>query len=119
MTGDFSPFAGTLIRMIAGLVFLWGTSLFRRQAWSTLTTTWKNPNAMYWVAFGALMGPVVGISASLLAIQHAKMGIASTIMALPPVFMLPISYYFFKERFDWQAIAGTVLAVAGIGLLFL
>ena len=40
-------------------------------------------------------------------------------MALPPVFMLPISYFVFKERFGWQAVAGTLVAIAGVALLFL
>jgi drug/metabolite transporter (DMT)-like permease len=33
--------------------------------------------------------------------------------------MLPISYFVFKERFGWQAIAGTLVAMAGVALLFL
>jgi drug/metabolite transporter (DMT)-like permease len=45
--------------------------------------------------------------------------VASTLMALPPIFLLPISYFVFKERFGWPAIAGTVLAIAGIAILFL
>ena len=52
-------------------------------------------------------------------VQHAEIGVASTLMALPPVFMLPIGYFVFKERLNWQAIAGTLLAIVGVGLLFL
>ncbi len=118
MEEDFSPFAGTLIRMIAGLVFLWGTAIFRKQAVHALKTTLQHPVALRWVIFGTFFGPVIGIAASLLALQHAKMGIASTIMALPPVFMLPISRYVFKERLGWKSIIGTVVAMAGIALLF-
>jgi drug/metabolite transporter (DMT)-like permease len=32
--------------------------------------------------------------------------------------MLPISYYVFKERFGWQVVTGTLLAIAGVALLF-
>jgi drug/metabolite transporter (DMT)-like permease len=52
------------------------------------------------------------------AIQLTEVGIASTLMALPPVFLLPIGYFIFKERFGWQAVAGTFVAVAGVALLF-
>ena len=48
----------------------------------------------------------------------ANIGVASTLMALPPVFMLPISYFVFKERFDWQVVAGTLIAIGGVALLF-
>ena len=119
MAGGFPPFTGTLIRMIAGVVTLWVVAAFQRQAGLTLGVMRKNPGALGWVAFGALFGPVMGVSASLLAVQHAEIGVASTLMALPPVFMLPISYFVFKERFGWQAIAGTLVAMAGVAVLFL
>ena len=119
MSGDFSPFAGTLIRMTAAILFLWIMAFFQKQVKSTFSAVREHPTALGWAAFGALFGPVVGVSASLLAIQHAEVGVASTLMALPPVFMLPISYFVFKERFGWQAVAGTLVAIAGVALLFL
>ena len=64
----------------------------------------------------AATGSSNGISA---AVQRTEIGIASTLMALPPVIVLPISYFAFKEKFGWQAVAGTVLAIAGVAILFL
>jgi drug/metabolite transporter (DMT)-like permease len=119
MTGNFPPFAGTLIRMIAAVVTLWIMATFQRQAGITVGSMRKHPGVLGWVAFGALFGPVIGVSASLLAVQHAEIGVASTLMALPPVLMLPISYFVFKERFGWQAIAGTLVAMVGVAVLFL
>jgi drug/metabolite transporter (DMT)-like permease len=118
MTGGFSPFAGTLIRMFAAVIVLWSFALFQRKAGSTLKAMRSQPRAFGWITFGAMFGPVIGVSSSLLAVQHAGIGVASTLMALPPIFMLPISYFIFKERFGWQAIAGTVVAMAGVALLF-
>ncbi|HVM72502.1 MAG TPA: DMT family transporter [Anaerolineales bacterium] len=118
MAGNFSPFAGTLIRMIAAFAAIWIVTLFQRQAGATIQAVRSYPAAFGWVAFGALFGPVIGVSASLLAVQHANIGVASTLMALPPVFMLPISYFLFKERFGWQVVAGTLIAIAGVALLF-
>jgi drug/metabolite transporter (DMT)-like permease len=40
-------------------------------------------------------------------------------MALPPVIILPVSYFVFKEKVGWQAIVGTLLAIAGVAILFL
>jgi drug/metabolite transporter (DMT)-like permease len=118
MTSDFSPFAGTLIRMFAAVATLWIFAAFQRQAVSTVTAVRSQPAALGWVAFGALFGPVLGVSSSLLAVQYTEIGVASTLMALPPIFMLPISYFIFKERFGWQAVAGTLVAMAGVALLF-
>jgi drug/metabolite transporter (DMT)-like permease len=118
MIGNFSPFAGTLIRMFAAFITLWIVAGFQKQAGSTVMAMRRQPTAFGWVAFGAFFGPVIGVSASLLAVQHADIGVASTLMALPPVFILPVSYFFFKERFGWQVIAGTLIAIAGVALLF-
>ncbi len=119
MTGDFSPFAGNAIRMLAALVAFWLITFVQRQGRATVETVRQHPGALKLLAAGALVGPVLGVSASLLAVQHATIGVASTLMALPPVFLLPISYVVFKERFGWQTIAGTVVAMAGVALLFL
>jgi drug/metabolite transporter (DMT)-like permease len=48
-----------------------------------------------------------------------KLGETAMLMALPPVIVLPISYFAFKEKIGWQAIAGTILAIAGVAILFL
>jgi len=119
MTGNFSPFAGTLIRMLAAFLALWIVASIQGQARPTVVSMRKQPVVLGWIAFGALFGPVLGVSSSLLAVQHTEIGVASTLMALPPVFMLPISYFVFKERFGWQAVAGTLVAMIGVALLFL
>jgi hypothetical protein len=33
------------------------------------------------LALGALLGPVLGVSSALLAVQHTEIGVASTLMA--------------------------------------
>ena len=48
-----------------------------------------------------------------------KLGEPAMLMALPPVIILPISYFVFKEKIGWQAVLGTVLAIAGVAILFL
>jgi drug/metabolite transporter (DMT)-like permease len=40
-------------------------------------------------------------------------------MALPPVIILPSSYFVFKEKIGWQAIVGKALAIPGVAILFL
>jgi drug/metabolite transporter (DMT)-like permease len=119
MAGNFSPFAGTLIRMIAAVASLWAVALLQGQARKTVDAICSHPAGLRWAIFGAFFGPVFGVSASLLAVQNAEVGVASTLMALPPVVMLPISYFFYKEKLNWQSIAGTLVAIGGVALLFL
>ena len=119
MGGDFSPFQANAIRMLAAAIFIWIWTLFEGKAAATIAAIREKPQVLRWLLLGALMGPVLGVSSSLLAVQHAEIGVASTLMALPPVILLPVSYFVFKEKFGWQAVAGTALAIAGVAILFL
>ncbi len=68
---------------------------------------------------GAVLGPYIGVTFSLIAITYANVGIAATIMATTPVMMLPIARIMFKERLRPGAIVGALMAVAGVAVLFL
>jgi drug/metabolite transporter (DMT)-like permease len=119
MFGDFSPFQANAIRMLAAVLFVWIFASFEGRAFSTFTDLRGKPQIVGLLALGALIGPVLGVSSSLLAIQHAEIGVASTLMALTPVLILPISYFVLKEKIGWQALFGTMLAISGVAVLFL
>jgi drug/metabolite transporter (DMT)-like permease len=119
MAGNFSPFQANAIRMLAAVLFIWVWTAFRGEAGSTFQELRGKPRILGLLALGAFVGPVLGVTSSLLAIQHIEVGIASTLIALTPVIVLPISYFAFKEKVGWQAILGTVLAIAGVAVLFL
>ena len=85
----------------------------------TIETIRKHPKVLGLISIGAVAGPLLGVSSSLLAVQYAEVGVASTLMALPPVIVLPISYFVFKEKVGWQGVAGTLLAITGVAVLFL
>ena len=119
LAGDFSPFQANAIRMLAAVIFIWGWAAFDGKVGATFSVLRDKPQSIGLLALGAVVGPLLGVSASLLAVQHAEVGVASTLMALPPVIILPISYFVLKERIGWQAIVGTVLAIAGVAVLFL
>jgi len=46
-----------------------------------LTALREKPQVIRLLALGALVGPLLGVSSSLLAVQHAEIGVASTLMA--------------------------------------
>ena len=68
MIGNFSPFAGTLISMFAAVATLWIVATLQRQVGATSQGMRKYPAVFGWIAFGALLGPVIGVSSSLLAV---------------------------------------------------
>ncbi len=117
--GDFSPFQANAIRMSAALVALVVIMVFQRQTKQTVQALRENSQAVKLLAIAGLIGPVLGVSASLLSVQYAEVGIASTLTSLSPVFMIPLGFLYFGEEVRWQAVAGTLLAVAGVAVLFL
>ncbi len=117
--GDFSPISANLIRMITATVVIWGYTIFRGQSRETVQRLFRHRRAALQLLGGAFIGPFIGVSFSMLALQHTEVGVASTIMALTPIFLLPVGYLVFRERLGKRAIAGTLLAIVGVGILFL
>ncbi|RLD07461.1 MAG: EamA family transporter [Chloroflexi bacterium] len=117
--GDFSPISANLIRVFVAAILLWIITFFQGQIKSTLQTLRENPRGFLLTTAGAFSGPFLGVTLSLFAIQRVEVGVASTLTSLSPIFLLPISYFIFKERFGWGAIIGTLLAMAGVAMLFL
>ncbi len=117
--GDFPALSGVIIRMLAGFVALWGWTLVRGEIGETFSRLSHDRRALLPTTAGVIVGPFLGVWTSLIAVQLARVGIASTIMALPPVFLLPVSRFILKEDINWQAWAGTFVAIAGSALLFL
>lgn len=119
LVGDFPAISATLIRMLVAGIVLWMFTILNRQAGPTITILGSHRRAFLLIFGGSITGPLLAVTLSLIAIQRTEIGIASTIMALTPIFLLPISYIVFKEHFGWQAIAGTIIAMIGVALLFL
>jgi len=119
LEGGFSPVAGNAIRMSAAAIILWGVLLLQGRAGQTVSTIRANPRIFGLITLGAFLGPVLGVSSSLFALQYTQVGVASTLTALPPVFLLPVGWLVFKDKPDWQSIAGTLVAISGVAMLFL
>ncbi len=68
---------------------------------------------------GVLAGPTLGIILSLEAIAHTQIGVASALMSISPVLLIPVSHFIFKEKITTKAVAGTIVALLGVILLFL
>jgi drug/metabolite transporter (DMT)-like permease len=71
------------------------------------------------IVIGSIMGTLIGMSLSMVAARNAELGKAQTILSLPPVLILPLSYYVQKEKITARAVVGALIAVAGTALLFI
>jgi drug/metabolite transporter (DMT)-like permease len=118
LTGGFSSLSATLIRMVVATGVIWLLALIRGQ----VRATWRalrDRKALWFLLGGSLVGPFLGVWLSMVAIQRAPVGIASTLMALSPIVLIPLERWLFKERASSRSVIGTVLAVVGAGVIFL
>jgi drug/metabolite transporter (DMT)-like permease len=109
----------TAVRIAASLAILLPFALLTGRAAEPLRVFSRDRRALLFTLFGALCGPVFGVTFSLIAIQHTSIGIAATIMALVPILMLPLVHYFHHEKLSWHAVAGSLVAVAGVAILMM
>ena len=116
--GSYDPFAATEIRIIAAII---GFSIVITVSknWDKLFVALKDSMAMKHISVGSLFGPFIGVSLSLLAVQHAPTGIVSTITSITPILIIPISIIVFKEKVFPREIFGAFVTLIGISLLFI
>lgn len=116
--GSYDPFASSQIRTITGIIgFMLIISLTRN--WKSVKTSILNQKALKPILAGSFFGPFLGVSLSLLAFQHTKVGVASTLIATVPVFMLLPSVIFLGEKLNWKEVTGAFLAVGGMFVFFI
>ncbi len=116
---DYFPLSANFIRMFTAFTLMWLLTVLQRKFIATFRELQQNPSALWGILGGAFSGPFVGVTLSLFALQHTSIGVASTLMAMPPIFLLPAEHFIFKETIGWGSVLGTVVALLGVGLLFL
>lgn len=124
--GTISPQAATYVRMsfaaigvlpMLAVSRLWLRPRSRSSIVSRSDSRWSTGLAFTFA--GAVAGPYLGVWLSLVAVNHAPVGVAQTLLSLTPIFILPFAVWINKERVTLRAIVGAVIAVGGAALLFM
>ena len=115
---DFPALSGNIIRVVVSVIIMWTIPFFGEKASVTIKKL-ADKKATLALLGGSFFGPFAGVWLSLVAVKYAYIGIASTLMALPPIILIPLSYIIFKEKITWGAVIGTVVAIGGVALIFL
>ena len=117
--GSINGFAAAFVRLLSATVIIFPLTLVFKRYNNPIKVYTKDTTALWATLVGTILGPVLGITGSLIAIANAQIGIASTLMSTMPIIMLPIVSYYYKEKLTWKAILGAMVAVAGVAMLFL
>ncbi|MFO8021986.1 MAG: DMT family transporter [Perlabentimonas sp.] len=114
---DYDVFSSVQIRVLTGVVgFAFLFMILGR--WAAFTKAVKNKRAMGRITIGAFFGPFLGVSFSLWAVRFTTTGVASAIMSIVPVIIIPFSVFIMKEKFNPKELIGAVIAIAGVVLFF-
>lgn len=115
-TGYLDAFGATEIRALAAfccfVVFFTVTG-----RWRNVVLAFGNTRALQYTVLGSCVGPFLGVSLSLLTLHYLTSGVASTILSLVPVCIIPFSILLHNEHVSIRAAFGAAVAVFGIYLL--
>ena len=118
MVADLMPFASTFIRAVTGAVGFLIVMGMQKQ-FHTLVTCVRDGKGMNAAVWATITGPFIGVSLSLMAVQYTEAGIASTLMALTPVFIIWPAHFFFGQKVTFKEVVGACISVIGVSLFFI
>jgi len=116
--GDYNVFAATQIRVIAGSIGF-TIIIFMMRRWTRVFSAVKNTKSMRFILIGAFFGPFIGVYLSLLSVKYTTVGIASTIMAIIPVMIIPPAILLYKEKVTLKETIGALITVGGVIMFFI
>ncbi|MDP4209108.1 MAG: DMT family transporter [Bacteroidota bacterium] len=114
----YDPFAATQIRIIVGIVGFSAIVLLMgrvRQVFDGL----KNRKGMAGTSIGALFGPFLGVSLSLLSIKYTSTGVSATIMSTTPILIIFPAILLFKQKVTVKEVIGSIISVIGVAFFFI
>jgi drug/metabolite transporter (DMT)-like permease len=115
---DYNPFAATQIRVIAGIIGF-SVLIVVLNRWKNLGNAVRNKKAMTAISIGSFFGPFLGVSFSLIAIQHTSTGIAATLMSIVPILIILPAIFIYKQKVSPKEIIGALISVGGVVLFFI
>ena len=115
---NVSPLPATQIRLLGGLAGM-AVMMVLSSKRTALKQAFRSANGRQVILSGAVLGTLIGVTLSMTALKLSKGAIASTLMSTMPVLILPISVLILKEKLSLRDIAGAVISVAGMAVLFL
>jgi len=112
------PFASTMIRAVVGAAGFLALMALQNKT-KELRAATHDRKGLGYALIMTLFGPVIGVSLSLMAVRYTSAGIASTLMALTPVFILIPYAFIYHQRIRARELVGVLVSMTGVALFFL
>lgn len=112
------PFVVATLRVGSATALLWLVP-FVRGGYGPVFRSLADRPGMLRVAIGTLFGPYLGMLTFVGGLKYIEAGLATTLVSLSPLFIIPISAVRHRARIGLPAVAAALLAVAGVALISL
>jgi len=116
--GTLDALPASFIRMLSSAIMIWLFAALRGRLLDNLRA-FRNGTAMLLALGGAVFGPFLGVWTSLIAVARIPAGIAATLNATTPIWIIPNVVVYYKEKVSLRAVFGAIVAVGGVAVLFL
>lgn len=115
---NLKPLEIGMIRLTFGIVGLVLVVVLSRKAGDIKHAFSKKKQAAL-LLLAAFLGTYLGIWLLMASLSWTKVGIAATLSATSPLFVLPLAALFTGERITLRALIGTVISIVGVAILTL
>lgn len=115
--GPIHPVHATWMRMLVATAAVYGIGVFRLSLWQELKDVSLTARIIKPVALGTVFGPVLGVSASLLAATHIPVGVAQTVFSVLPITVMLAAALVYKEKLVWHSLLAALVGVLGVLIL--
>jgi drug/metabolite transporter (DMT)-like permease len=112
------PISATLIRMITAGIFIWLVIIIIGK-FGEIKKSFSDRPAMSATFGGAVFGPFLGVTLSMIAVTYAIVGIAQTLMSLMPVIIIPVVWILYRQKTTLRGYLGAIMAISGVAILFI
>lgn|GEM_PF-2174021 len=114
---DINPVETNFFRLLGGFIGINLFSFFKGELKNDFLKM-KDLKSLFYISFGALVGPVLGVSATMYAIKVISISLTSILNNLAPIIIIPLEYLIFKKRTPIVVLIFVILVISGVILIF-
>lgn len=115
---EIDALSATILRMFPATLAMWIAAVVLKQL-APMKIFITDKKASRFIIIASLIGPYLGVWLANVAVKYAEAGVASTLLAMVPVLLIPLVWIVHGTRPTMRAVTGTLIAMVGVALIFL
>jgi drug/metabolite transporter (DMT)-like permease len=115
---EIDALSATILRMVPAALVMWVAAVALRRV-KPMKIFLTDKKASGFIVIASLIGPYLGVWLANVAVKYAEAGVAATLLAMVPVILIPLVWIVHGTRPTLRAVTGTLIAMAGVTLIFL